>query len=150
MQHKAWENDMITIRLDHAAIAADNTTALAAWYIKHLGLVIHVEAGPIAPQTQKVYMIGPPVPPGEVTRPLLRGMMLEIMPRNDTPRHQRNSHEPGHSHLAFAVADFDGTLSALRAANVKFLSDVIAPIGGGRIISFEDGEKNMIQIVERL
>ena len=75
--------------------------------------------------------------------------MIEVMPRNETARHERNSHEPGISHVAWAVADFDAALAHLKAKNVKFLSDVIAAIGGGRIISFADCEGNMMQIVER-
>jgi catechol 2,3-dioxygenase-like lactoylglutathione lyase family enzyme len=130
-------------RIDHVAIAANDTTAMVAWYEKVLGLVTYVAAGPNPPQTQKVYLIGPPG--GSLTT----GSMIEVMPRNDTPRHARNSHEPGYSHTAWYVTDFDAALAHLKAHNVTFLSDVIQAIGGGRIISFEDCEGNMTQIVER-
>lgn len=136
---------MITVsRLDHFAIAADNTDAMVAWYEKVLGLVTYIAAGPNPPQTQKVYLIGPPSQPG-----MTHGHMIEVMPKNTTPRHHRNSHEPGLSHAAWCVADFDAALAHLKSHNVKFLSDVIPAIGGGRIISFEDCEGNMTQIVER-
>jgi len=131
-------------RLDHVAIAADNTDAMAAWYEKVLGLVIHVSAGPNPPQTQKIHLIGPPSSVG-----INSGMMIEVMPKNDTPRHDRNSHESGISHVAWYVPDFDAALEHLKANNVKFLSDVISAVGGGRIISFADCEGNMTQIVER-
>ena len=136
----------IATRLDHVAIAADNTDAMVKWYEEMLGLVVHVASGPNAPQTQKVYLIGPPA---GAAGGILQGMMIEVMPRNDTARHERNSHEPGISHVAWAVADFDAALAHLKAKNVKFLSDVIPAIGGGRIISFADCEGNMTQIVER-
>lgn len=143
----------IATRLDHVAIAADNTNAMVKWYEEVLGLVVHVVSGPNAPQTQKVYLIGPPVERGAKSQGgsegILQGMMIEVMPRNETGRHERNSHEPGISHVAWAVADFDVALAHLKAKNVKFLSDVIAAIGGGRIISFADCEGNMTQIVER-
>ena len=136
---------MITVsRLDHFAIAADDTDAMVAWYEKVLGLVVHVAAGPNPPQKQKVYLIGPAGAPG-----LAQGHMIEVMPKNDTPRHQRNSHEPGLSHAAWCVADFDAALAHLKEHDVKFLSEVITAIGGGRIVSFEDCEGNMTQIVER-
>ena len=136
----------IATRLDHVAIAAENTDAMVKWYEEVLGLVVHVASGPNAPQTQKVYLIGPPV---RSAGGIMQGMMIEVMPRNETARHERNSHEPGISHVAWAVADFDAALAHLKAKNVKFLSDVIAAIGGGRIISFADCEGNMTQIVER-
>jgi predicted enzyme related to lactoylglutathione lyase len=71
------------------------------------------------------------------------------MPRNDTPRHTRNSHEPGISHVAWCVKDFDASLQHLRNCGVQFISEVIQAVGGGRIISFLDCEGNMMQIVER-
>jgi len=132
-------------RLDHAAIAADNTDAMVAWYKKVLGLEVAVEAGPNPPQKQKVYLIGPPGGNG-----LTAGSMLEVMPRNDNPRNNRASHDPGHSHTAWHVTNFDAALAHLKANNVKFMSEVIKAIGGGRIISFEDCEGNMTQIMERL
>ncbi|HUO09323.1 MAG TPA: VOC family protein [Phycisphaerae bacterium] len=139
----------ISTRLDHVAIAADNTDAMVKWYEEVLGLVVHVASGPNAPQTQKVYLIGPPAGGGGGGGGVGQGMMIEVMPKNATPRHERNSHEPGLSHVAWAVEDFDAALGHLKGKNVKFLSDVIAAIGGGRIISFADCEGNMTQIVER-
>jgi glyoxylase I family protein len=138
----------IVSRLDHVAIAAADTTAMAAWYEKVLGLVVHLASGPNPPQTQKVYMIGPPVD-GAGPAGLRQGMMIEVMPRNDTPRHERNSHEPGLSHVAWAVADFDRALAHLKTCNVSLLGDVIQAIGGGRLQSFLDCEGNMMQILER-
>jgi len=131
-------------RLDHLAIAADNTDAMVAWYNKVLGLVVHVAAGPNPPQKQKVYLIGPPAVDG-----VHAGMMIEVMPRNDTPRHNRNSHEPGLSHAAWYVENFDEALAHLKACGVKFMGDIVQAIGGGRLISFEDCEGNLMQIVER-
>jgi glyoxylase I family protein len=138
---------LITPRLDHYAIAAHDTTAMAKWYEKVFGLVIHVAAGPNPPQKQKVYLIGPPA--RDAAARVTQGMMIEIMPRNDSPRHERNSHEPGYSHAAWYVADFDAALAHLKSHNIEFTSDVIQAIGGGRIISFKDCEGNMTQIVER-
>ncbi len=137
----------IVARLDHVAIAAENTAEMVRWYEEVLGLVVHATAGPNPPQTQKVYLIGPPANAGEG---IPQGMMIEVMPRNSTPRHERNSHEPGISHVAWYVPDFDAALAHLKTKNVKFLSEVIQAVGGGRIISFADGEGNMMQIVERV
>lgn len=138
---------IVTGRLDHVAIAADDTDAMVAWYERVLGLVVHVVAGPIPPAKQKVYLIGPKVGPGRAA--LWQGMMVEVMPRNETPRHRRNSHEPGLSHVAWYVTDFDLAEAHLRSCGVKFLGEVTQAIGGGRLISFADCEGNMMQIVER-
>jgi catechol 2,3-dioxygenase-like lactoylglutathione lyase family enzyme len=135
-------------RLDHLAIAAADTTALVAWYERVLGLVVHLEREPKAPQTQKVYFIGPPVD-GAGTAGVRQGMMIEVMPRNDTPRHERNSHEPGLSHAAWAVSDFDRVMTHLKECGVKLLGETIQAMGGGRLQSFLDCEGNMMQIVER-
>jgi len=136
---------VIAGRLDHVAIAADNTDAMVKWYEEALGLVVHVAAGPNPPQTQKVYLIGPPTSNNGVAQ----GMMIEVMPKNETHRRERNSHEPGLSHVAWHVENFDAALAHLQSKNVTFLSDIIPAIGGGRIISFADCEGNMTQIVER-
>jgi catechol 2,3-dioxygenase-like lactoylglutathione lyase family enzyme len=139
----------IAVKIDHVAIAAEDTAAMARWYERVLGLVIHLESGPTAPQTQKVFMIGPPVAPADAQKGLRQGSMIEVMPRNETPRHDRNSHEPGLSHVAWHVQDFDAALAHLREQKVHFLSEVIQAIGGGRLISFADNEGNMMQILER-
>ena len=130
-------------RLDHVAIATADTPRMVAWYQRVLGMKVAIEAGPNPPQTQKVYLIGP------AEDGFSAGMMLEVMQKNDTPRHQRNSHEPGLSHIAFAVADFDGALAHLKQMGVVFLGDIVTAVGGGRLISFADLEGNMLQIVER-
>jgi catechol 2,3-dioxygenase-like lactoylglutathione lyase family enzyme len=141
---------IIAGRLDHLAIAADDTVAMVKWYERVLGLVVHAESGPNPPQTQKVFLIGPPTANGgKGAQGIHQGMMIEVMPRNDSPRAERKSHDPGLSHAAWYVADFDAALAHLKACEVKFLSDVIQAIGGGRIISFLDNEGNMMQIVER-
>ena len=134
----------ITPRLDHYAIAAANTDAMVAWYGRVFGLVVHAQAGPTAPATQKVYLIGPPAAHG-----IKQGMMIEVMPHNGATRHDRKSHDPGLSHTAWYVPDFDAALAHIKSCNVKFTSDIVTAVGGGRIISFEDCEGNLTQIVER-
>jgi catechol 2,3-dioxygenase-like lactoylglutathione lyase family enzyme len=134
---------IIAGRLDHVAIAAESTDAMVKWYEEVLGLVVHASAGPNAPQTQKIYLIGPPGGIGQ-------GMMIEVMPRNGVVRNERGPTDPGLSHVAWYVADFDGALAHLKGEGVRFLSEVIQAVGGGRIVSFADCEGNMTQIVERM
>jgi catechol 2,3-dioxygenase-like lactoylglutathione lyase family enzyme len=137
----------ITTRLDHYAVAVENTDAFVAWYARVLGLAVHAQAGPIGTATQKTYLIGPPAASGEA---IAQGMMIEVMPKNAAPRRPRVLHDAGLSHTAWYVPDFDAALAHLKTCNVKFLSDIVTAVGGGRIISFEDCDANMVQIVERL
>jgi catechol 2,3-dioxygenase-like lactoylglutathione lyase family enzyme len=136
---------LIAARLDHVAIAADDTDAMIAWYQRVLGLVVHAQAGPNPQQRQKAYLIGPPA----AANPIHAGMMIEVMPRNDAPRHNRANLDPGLSHVAWYVPDFDAALAHLKSCGVKFAGEIVAAVGGGRLISFLDGEGNMMQIVER-
>jgi catechol 2,3-dioxygenase-like lactoylglutathione lyase family enzyme len=138
-----------TVRLDHFAIAADDTTAMAAWYQKVLGLEVVAQRDPVPPDEQIVYMIAPRSRDPKV-QGVHFGMMIEVMPRNKTARHVRNSHEPGLSHVAWCVSDFDAALAHLKACEVKITSGILQAIGGWRIICFEDCEGNMTQIVERV
>src|SRR5947209_19405510 len=110
-------------RLDHVAIAAADTKVMVDWYARVLGLVVHAEAGPLAPATQKTYLIGPP------GAGLRGGMMIEVMPKNALPRQARGLHDAGLSHTAWFVENFDEALAHLRACNVKFLSDVVTAVG---------------------
>jgi glyoxylase I family protein len=138
-----------TLTLDHIAIAADDTQAMAEWYCQALGWVIHLSSGPTAPQTQKVFMIGPPVEPADARKGLHQGHMFEVMPRNDTPRYDRNRNEPGISHIAWGVSHYDELLARLKAHRVNFVGEPIVPLGGKRLINFTDCEGNLVQILER-
>jgi glyoxylase I family protein len=133
---------MIAGRLDHFAIAADSTDGIVAWYERVLGLVVHAVSGPNPPQKQKVYLIGPAGGIGN-------GSMIEVMPRNDNRRAERLTHDPGLSHAAWYVADFDAALAHLKKCEVRFSGEIVQAVGGGRLISFFDCEGNMMQIVER-
>jgi glyoxylase I family protein len=133
----------IITRIDHTAIAAENTAAMVDWYQRVLGFRIVAETTPAAPQSQKAYLVGPA---GDIHH----GSMFEIMPRNSNPRINRASHDAGISHVAFYVPDFDAALAHLRQEHVQFLGEVVQALGGGRLISFADCEGNMLQIVERL
>ena len=130
--------------LDHVAIAADDTQALVKWYQRMLGLVIVAQTEPQKPSGQRTYLVGPPVGDG-----LTCGMMLEIMPRNEHVRRPRDSHDPGISHIAWRVDDFDAAYAHLSASGVGFVGAVVQAVGGGRLISFVDCEGNLMQIVER-
>ena len=134
----------IITRLDHIAIAAENTAVMVAWYQKALGLAVLLE-GPPRPSGQKGYFLGIPHASGEG---LSKGMMLELIPKNDFPRHKRNSCEPGYDHIAFSAPDFDAAVAHLDANKIAH-GDVAQAFGGGRLLPMTDPEGNIVQIVER-
>ncbi len=133
-----------THALDHVAIAADDTDQLIKWYNRMLGLIVLAQTEPQEPSRQRTYLIGP-----AAHEDAHGGMMLEIMPRNEHVRRPRDSHDPGISHVAWCVTDFDAAYAHLAARGVGFVGAVVQAVGGGRLISFVDCEGNLMQIVER-
>ncbi|MEI7767308.1 MAG: VOC family protein [Phycisphaerae bacterium] len=134
----------IALRLDHAAIAADDVEVMAKWYARVLGLHIVVETPEKPRRNQVVYLVAPASVSGTT-----QGHMIEIMPRNDDTRPQRHVFAAGLSHLAWAVSDFDYAYAHLQSEGVTFAGEVTQAVGGGRLISFLDCEGNINQIVER-
>jgi len=118
--------------IDHPAVAAEDVEQLADWYCRVLNY-------------EKVFRHDKPVW-------LLRaadGTLLEVMPRDQTPRPQRTTWTPGWSHLALRVDDFDEAVRELESRGVTFTGETINAIGGGRVRNFNDPEGNMLQILER-
>ncbi len=120
------------VGIDHPAVAVEDVDALADWYCNTLGY-------------EKQFRHDKPVWILKATD----GTLLEIMPRDETPRPSRTTWTPGWSHLAIRVRDFDAAQQLLDERGVQWSSDVVQAIGGGRVRSFLDPEGNMLQILER-
>ena len=88
----------VFLGIDHPAVAAEDVDALADWYVNTLDY-------------QRVVRNDKPVW-------ILRaadGTLLEIMPRDETPRPPRTVWTPGWSHLAIRVDDFEVSSPLLTA-----------------------------------
>ncbi len=120
------------IGIDHPALAVDDVDRLSDWYCDVLGY-------------EKV--VRDPKPVWILRAP--DGTLLEVMPRDDTPRPARTTWTPGWSHLALRVDDFDAAEAKLQQKGVEWLGEEVAAVGGGRVRSFLDPEGNMLQIVQR-
>ena len=118
--------------IDHPAVAAEDVDALAAWYCDVLGYA------EVFRQDKPVWILR-----------AADGTLLEIMPRDDTPRPARTTWTPGWSHLAIRVSDFDAAERQLEAKGVAWSGDEMEAVGGGRVRSFSDPEGTMVQIVAR-
>lgn len=125
-------NETVLLGIDHPAVAAGDVDALAQWYAETLAY-------------EKVFRHDKPVW-------ILRardGTLLEIMPRDDTPRPVRTTWTPGWSHIAIRVSDFEQAQALLDEKGVQWTGGEMNAIGGGRVRNFTDPEGNMLQILQR-
>ena len=120
--------------IEHIAIAAKDTAALARWYCETLGFHAVVEGG------QGTWFVGPPE--GQA--------LVEIVVATDALRAERDRNDAGWSHLAFTVSDFDAVVDSLNAKGVTFTGAPSGRPGQQRLAFFLDLEGNVLQIVERI
>jgi len=124
----------MNLSLEHIAIPATNPIALKKWYERVLG------ARPIWDNGQN-----PPVCLIE----LPGGVWLEIY-ATDLPLADRaNNKLAGFRHLALRVDSIDATKAELTRRGVKFDPEIRQAAGGGRVLFFNDGEGNLLHLVER-
>jgi glyoxylase I family protein len=118
--------------IDHPALAADDVDGLCDWYCEVLGYEKVVR------HEKPVWILRAP-----------DGTLLEVMPRDETPRPVRTTWTPGWSHLALRVEDFDAAVAELERKGVRWSGEEMGAIGGGRVRNFFDPEGNMLQILQR-
>jgi catechol 2,3-dioxygenase-like lactoylglutathione lyase family enzyme len=121
--------------IEHFAIAAQDTDALARWYGEHLGFSVRFKND----QTPPIYFLAQGDGP----------VLVEIIPANASKRVDRQSSDPGHSHLAFHVDDFDAAHQRLLSSGIHFTAPPIARPDGTKLAFFHDGEGNLLQIIYR-
>lgn len=119
--------------VDHIAIAAKDSRALAQWYCDVLGMRILFDNG----KEQPTYLVGGTM-----------GAVVEIMPDNGAKVTEHQPLDPGIRHIAFRVQDFEAAHQAL-AGKVLGLTPAAPAAGGGQIAFFHDPEGNLLQIVSR-
>ncbi|MGH2355761.1 MAG: VOC family protein [Chloroflexota bacterium] len=120
--------------IEHIAIAAKDTGALARWYCDTLGFRAVVDGGP-----QGTWFVGPPE----------GAALVEIVPATDGPRAERDRNDAGWSHLAFTVSDFDAVVSSLKSKGVTFVGEPGGLPGERRLAFLLDREGNVLQLVQR-
>lgn len=125
----------MSLSIEHVAIAAQDTNALARWYCEHLGFSVRNKSDRTPPQYFLSQGNGP--------------VLVELIPAGDSSRAERRENDPGHSHFAFLVGDFDGTHRRLIAAGIRFTGPPNVRPDGTKLAFFYDGEGNLLQIVYR-
>jgi catechol 2,3-dioxygenase-like lactoylglutathione lyase family enzyme len=123
----------MVIGVDHVALAAKDSRALAEWYCSLLGMRILFQNDKEPP----TYLVGGTM-----------GAVLEIMPDNGAERTKHQPLDPGIRHIAFRVTDFDAAYEALQG-KVLGLTAPAPAAGGGQIAFFHDLEGNLVQLVSR-
>ena len=119
--------------IEHMAIAATDTAALARWYRDTLGFRVVVEGG------DGIWFVGPS--DGQA--------LIEIVKATNAPRVPRERNDPGWSHLAFTVADFEATCDELKAKGVTITGMTGSGPNERRLAYFEDPDGNVLQLVYR-
>ncbi|MCU0391043.1 MAG: VOC family protein [Thermoflexibacter sp.] len=118
--------------IDHAAVAAEDVEKLADWYCEILGYEKFFK------HPKPVWLLKAP-----------DGTLLEIMPKDDTPKPMRTTWTAGWSHIALRVEDLDEFINYLDTKGIQWGNEIINAIGGGRVRNFYDPEGNMLQILQR-
>ena len=124
----------MNLSLEHIAIPATNPVALKKWYERVLGARLIWSNG----QNPPVCLIELP-----------GGAWLEIY-ATDLPLADRGNNKlAGFRHLALRVDSIDVAKTELARHGVRFDDEIRPAAGGGRVLFFNDGEGNLLHLVER-
>jgi glyoxylase I family protein len=121
--------------VEHIGIPATDPVALKNWYVRVLG------ARPVWDNGQ--------TPPSSLIA-LAGGAWLEIYPANHELNPGRVDNKlAGFRHVALCVDSIDAAKAELTGRGVTFTEEIQPAAGGGRVLFFEDGEGNLLHLVER-
>ena len=121
--------------IEHIGIPAADSVALKNWYERVLGARVIWDNG----QQPPTFIIA-----------LAGGAWLEIYPANAAPNAGRGDNKlAGFRHAALRVDSMDAAKAGLEKRGVKFTEEIRPAAGGGKVLFFEDGEGNLLHLVER-
>ena len=123
----------MNISVEHIAIPAANPAALRNWYERVLGAKFVWDNG----QNPPTFMIA------------LTNVWFEIYAADAPTPERGNNKLAGFRHLALRVDSMDAAKAELEKRGVKFTEAIRPAAGGGRVLFFEDGEGNLLHLVER-
>ncbi|HEU5396421.1 MAG TPA: VOC family protein [Verrucomicrobiae bacterium] len=123
----------MNISVEHLAIPASDPVKLKNWYERVLG-------------AREVFNNGQNPPTCLLS---LSNVWFEIYAAEAALPETRNNKLAGFRHLALRVESLDAARTELEQAGVKFTEAERPAAGGGRILFFEDGEGNLLHLVER-
>lgn len=123
--------------LEHPAIAAADSDALAQWYCDIFGfrIVYRSDAKPSA------YLL-------KLGHGSMDGKMLEILPAESKQRQDYEQKGIGLRHLGITVKDFDQVVDYLSQKKIELFNRVDT-FDGGKLIFFRDPEENLLHLIWR-
>jgi glyoxylase I family protein len=121
--------------VEHIGVPAADSVALKNWYERVLGARVIWDNG----QKPPTFIIA-----------LAGGAWLEIYPANAANNAGRGDNKlAGFRHVALRVNSMDAAKTGLEKRGVKFTEEIRPAAGGGKVLFFEDGEGNLLHLVER-
>ena len=124
----------MNISVEHIAIPAANPVSLKHWYERVLG-------------AREVFNNGQNPPTLLLALP--GGGWFEIYAAEKPLPERGNNQLAGFRHVALRVPSLDAAKAELEKRGVNFTEPVRPAAGGGRVLFFEDGEGNLLHLVER-
>ncbi len=119
--------------LEHIAIPAADPQGLKNWYEHFLGASVVFDNG----QNPPTCLI------------TLGNVWLEIYAAEKMPADRGNNRLAGFRHLALRVDSIAAAKAALEQSGIKFTETIRPAAGAGTVLFFEDGEGNLLHLVER-
>lgn len=120
------------IGIEHIAIYANDTKALADWYIKYLDVKV------VSDNLKGVYFIA-----------FSDNSMLELCPNPAEKNKIAELETPGIRHLAITVDDFDAAAAKIKESGVEILQEPTTAPNGAITMFFRDIEGNILHFIKR-
>jgi catechol 2,3-dioxygenase-like lactoylglutathione lyase family enzyme len=124
----------MTFELEHIGLAAQDPAALKEWYMQILGATLLFEM----PQSPPAFLLS------------VGGFIIEIYPAASRPPSLPDNRVAGWRHLALRVASLESARDHLVRKGIQFEEAIKPAGGGGKVLFFQDPEKNLLHLVERL
>ena len=125
--------------IEHLAIAAKNPQALAEWYSRVLGFRTRITFDNGAEKRQTFFIglgLGCPY--------------IELIPADQSKQNpEKPNADPGISHVAVLVSNFDRAVTALAEAGARREGEERAAPFGARVQFYRDPEGNLFHILFR-
>jgi len=126
----------MNIAFEHLAIPSPNPAGLRDWYVRVLG-------------AREIFNNGQNPPTLLLALPGGGWFEIYAAAGAPSPADRGNNKLAGFRHVALRVHSIGVAKSELEKRGVKFTEETRPAAGGGSVLFFEDGEGNLLHLVER-